>query len=168
MTPASPRADPGATVRLDKPAGGSAGASQPADPNATTEWDPAEIARLAEIGDDKGLAQISEAARKKADYQIGRVEGHVMDRTRKAAGRGGLVLSNVGEFLKPRAAPQERTFSALWPLGEIAPSALAATTVALACEHLARVSRRDAAHAVMSFKAARACAEEESCGERCV
>lgn len=127
----------------------------------------AEIQEIAEREGDKGLSQMTEASRKKADYQINRLDGYVVDRARKSAAKRGLVLTNVGDMLTPRNGGQERTFSSMWPIGELSSEIVGAATVALAREHLERLSKGETAHALVSFAAMRTRAKEESWGERC-
>lgn len=127
----------------------------------------AEIEAFAEREGDKGLAQIGEASRKKADYQIGRVESHALDRARKAAAARGLVLTNVAEFLRPRKGGQERTLSTLWPLDGMDAPVLGARAVAAATLHLESLSLGTAGHALIRVDAEDQRAKEESWGERC-
>ncbi len=99
-------------------------------------------------GGDAGLADVAASVRKKIDYQIGRIRGHVLERLRREAKAEGRVYTNVGDYLSPRRALQERAFSMLWPLTLASGAAITDALCDAAGRHWDAVQRAESVHLI--------------------
>lgn len=69
------------------------------------------LPHLAEV--DRSLPQLLESARGKIDFQLRRIEEAVVGKVRQQLQRKGPEIAHLREFLLPRGARQERSFT-LW------------------------------------------------------
>lgn len=110
-----------------------------------------EVTGLVAAVDDRGFEQFAGAALNKIRFQIQRLEEQLLDRERRAAKKRGEVLVNVGDVIRPRRGPQDRTLATLWPIAVVGIDRVRDRVLAAATEHLGRLGEARPAHAILSL-----------------
>jgi uncharacterized protein YllA (UPF0747 family) len=111
----------------------------------------AHVDDLVAATDDRGFAQFAGAALNKMRFQLQRLEEQLLDRIRRRSKQDGEVLVNVGDVVRPRQGPQDRTLSSIWPISVIGLHATGDRLVSAAEGHLARLLAGQPAHAILSL-----------------
>jgi len=110
-----------------------------------------EVTGLVAAVDDRGFEQFAGAALNKIRFQIQRTEEQLLDRERRAAKKRGELLVNVGDVVRPRRGPQDRTLSMLWPIAVLGPDRVRDRVLDAAADHLVRLGEARPAHAILSL-----------------